>query len=246
MDINGIESSLTPAARQVLDEILNDYRREVLLHSRESAARLTGDVREIAVHDVVNALDQMRRRGLRNRSISCERVLIRSLIVGCAMAISLVLFIRVFGITDSTAVLDFILGLTLGVSSGCLAALIAVRRRRLPVLMRSENECVESDDSARLLLVWAEIEQRLRALAASQFGESAASRPLSTIIQELVDKSLVDESESRDITTVLRARNAVAHGQLNLRTSAIRHLLNVSARLATRLDERNSSIRLKL
>src|SRR2546426_664392 len=51
-----LRDKLTPAAQEALNELVEDYRNQVVLSAAENASRLTGEVREISVSDLLGAM----------------------------------------------------------------------------------------------------------------------------------------------------------------------------------------------
>ncbi len=75
-----LDSKLTPAAKQALDELVADYRDQLLLGAADSASRL-GELHEISVHDIMAGLNRQQDRLFGRTASNVERIL-RLYVVG--------------------------------------------------------------------------------------------------------------------------------------------------------------------
>ena len=76
MENNPLESKLTPAAKEVLIEMVEDYRLQLLKEANKSASDITGEVREISVRDLLETLQKLESPKTNKRASLFERVLI--------------------------------------------------------------------------------------------------------------------------------------------------------------------------
>jgi hypothetical protein len=238
-----LKSKMTPAAKQVLQEVLDDYQREILMLASKSASRITGEVSEIAVHDVVQGLKEARGQLLRTRPSMVERLLLIYAFVGVIAAVSGFMYFALLNVRQR---IDYEYFLPLAVSMAgvlfsVLSIVVLIMRRRLRgfgavYLTRQPSE---SEEGARIIILWGEIERRLRALAASRLGESIAERPLSALIKQLVEKSILDPRMANEIQLLLNMRNRVAHGGRPLETAELSSSLRSFEKLTEKLDGLN-------
>lgn len=214
------ESSLTPAARKVLEELVDGYRSEILLQAQRSASRWGGDYHEVSVHDVITALDSVRADRLGVRPSSQDRTLMLLAGGGAAagiLALVYYAFTRLIK-TSSSLLSPENLALYTGIV-GLYTALVAafVQRLRRRRLLRGTtiSSDAESDDFQALELAvvqrWRDIELRLRDMAAAKHGESASAVPLSRLIETLFRDGALSPSDNDVIRRLLELRNSVLH-----------------------------------
>jgi hypothetical protein len=208
-----IESRLTPAAKLALEELVDDYRGQLLLGAADSASRL-GDLREVAVQDIMAGLNRQQSHLFGPIRSFKESILRAYFIIGIFLAVGGLLAYAGRAILSGRKLdeqLPLIMALV-GVSLSALSyALLAARKiRRVALLRRSTGESAPADPGA-LLLLWRDIELALRAAAAVRFGESAAAEPIFRLLEHV--GTLLSDEERQRLRRVLSLRNSIAHGR---------------------------------
>lgn len=209
------EDKLTPAARQALDELVSDYRAQLLLRAGDSASRL-GELREISVHDIVAAVGRQQRQLFGMPRSPMERLLtmyavVFALIGGGAFIWFLaqqILTLREFG--SQVSLMVAAMGFSVAVGSYLL---LRARQRRFYLDLRGSDEERLRDYHGMYLAQWSEIEVALRKVAAVQLGESAAGVPISRLIEHLAKEGRLSDGERVQLLQFLELRNALAHGR---------------------------------
>src|SRR5438270_6049368 len=122
---------LTEAARDVLEEVVAGLRDEILASAWRSAAEPYGEAREIAVNDILRAVDEMRRPPSRLRS-PVERLLLFYALTGILTAIAgLVYLVAVRFLPNlSGGQLVAALATLAGTAIGAVSSLLAATRTR--------------------------------------------------------------------------------------------------------------------
>lgn len=220
MEEADLEKKLTPAARDALQELVEDYRRELLFAAADSAVEATGELREIAVSDVLrahglvrNLPDESRRRD------RVEKLLSAYVYVGMLAAMagtSVFMFQQITATVDPARQIPFLLSISGVFLAGMAYLLLRLRQNRLLVTPRGlAMQPVSSSPGAPrpILLLWQELELALRNRVARSLGESVARQPISVLIAKLHEEHLLTEDDEKRLRQLLEARNAVVHGR---------------------------------
>ena len=245
MNHRDIENRLTPAARQALAELVDNYRTQVLFGALRSAGSYAREVEEISVRDVLASLERVEavQRG--------ERRPITDQLYGAAMFGGLLYAVLGFGyfLAQRTQVpLDpaQTIGLVTGIA-GTLVALTIYYYRRQRAQERALRQHVirrepfgarsvqESDGSILLVPAWREIELAIRAFVASKYGESTARRPISMLIAQVEDSQVLSSEDRGRLMRLLSLRNEVLHEGTVLDARQLRDALQDAERILTKL-----------
>lgn len=210
-----LEDKLTPAAKHALDELVEDYRAELLLRAGDSASRL-GELREISVHDIVSAVGSRQRQLFGIVRSPLERILrIYTLIGALVGAVAFLWFL-----IEEVAVLSQV-GSRLSLMAAAMGFIMAVvsyvllRVRRQPFYMarREMDEERPREYHGLFLAQWSEVEMALRRMAAVRLGESASGGPILRLIERLGNEGVLSPDDHRQLQRILQLRNALAHGR---------------------------------
>lgn len=210
-----LHEKLTPAARQALDELVEDYKSEILRRAGESAAGLTGEVREVSVHDIFRGVAEFQRRGVARPRTLVERVLTMYTITGLVLgAVGLLYYVSqglLVGPPRTQLPLLFAFaGFTIAAMSFAVVWLRQTRERR-EFTRRLLGPTYHSDAGSEFISRWRELELSLRNVVATDLGESVASGPLSVLIGSLVERGRISKEDSVRITELLEIRNRLVH-----------------------------------
>jgi hypothetical protein len=211
-----IEGKLTPAARQALEELVDDYKSQLLIGAADSASRL-GDLREVAVHDIMAALNRQRTRLFGVFGSMLERALRTYAVLGLLTGIvglgifagKEILSGRRF--EEQVPLLVALIGFMVSVASYFL--LSTGKNRSMALLLRSPIGEFDPIDHGSFLLLWRDIELALRAAASVRLGESVANAPISRLVDQLSAERLLSTDDQILLRRVLVLRNSIAHGQ---------------------------------
>lgn len=214
MNRSNLEEKLTRAARQVLDELVEEYRNQILVRANEAASTLTGDVREISVHDVVTSVKEIEERGGAPPASPFDRVLKMYQVLGVALGGFGFLFYffreiqAALGLEKRLPLLIAIAGLTLATFS-FFASRLREARRHLPARRMPAPKL--PDFPFLFITRWRDIELALRNAAAAEFGETVAEEPISVLVEHLVRKGTLNEQDSVRLRRLLKIRNTLIH-----------------------------------
>jgi len=218
MATNDLRSLLTPAAREMMGELVRDFGDRLLLGAADAATRAGTGLREISVADLAQAFSRLQPDSGRLRRSLVDRVLemytALGIIVGlvgfAAMIVGRYLGRQIFE-SESIALAVAATGFLLVVFS------FLVRRSRVAGRVFASAGTVGFEprllDTASFIRSWSEIELALRELASIKVGESTAQRPISEIIDLLYHSGAVAAEDLDTIRRLLRVRNSVVHGQ---------------------------------
>jgi hypothetical protein len=234
-----LETKLTPAAKQTLDEVVSEYRTRLLLDAGESASRL-GELREISVHDIVTALPKQQKWLLSDGRQNVRDWLLAGVtasLIGAVTIADLAGNVGTLGSSVRMLSSPWLLAVVAGIAA---AVLLIVAFSRARVVRLREIHQVEAIDNniGAYISRWGGFEVALRRKAAIAFGESVASAPLSRLLDRFRMLGLFSEADFARIQDLLALRNSLAHGA-GLKTADPRKLESASsdlARLTARLD----------
>lgn len=211
-----LDTKLTPAAKQALDELVADYRDQLLLGAADSASRL-GELREISVHDIMAGLNRQQDRVFGRTGTRIERIL-RLYVVGGFLlgVIGLVAFtareiLIGRGFQEQLFLVAALGGLLLSAMSYFL--LWSRKSRGTASLLRSKLSEFGPGDYGSYLVLWRDIELALRRAAAVRLGESAANAPLSGLLDILGREQVLSSDDQLRLRRLLNLRNSIAHGR---------------------------------
>lgn len=222
-----VERLLTPAAREVLSELMRDLREQLLRGAAEEAVRETGAMREVTVGDLARAfaaLQPSRQLGPRDFKERLVRQLLRVYAAGGL----LLAFGGVVGLfyaaspdlqrlvgwgpmrpLEAASLVAF--GIALYAVLGYAKRNAVQQLARLLPFPRYMRASRVEGPIARFLMAWASLEVMLRSLASTTFGESAPTAPLSELLRSLRDTGALLDTEMRELSELLQLRNRVAH-----------------------------------
>lgn len=243
MNNSNFEQKLTNAAREALKELIEDYRNQVLLSAAENASRLTGEVREISVHDLLRGVRSTGGEpGLRGPRV-LDRLLNLYALFGLVIGLA---GLGWFAVQDLFVALDpqRQIPLLIGFAGLGLAAIafvgLRLRQVRGPVSLFGAHEVSLSAASSPALTGlfiarWQEIELALRSIVGSRLGESVANEPLSALVSRLRDERTLDEDDVIRLRRLLETRNEVVHKGLAATEPNLQASLREAERLLAKL-----------
>lgn len=212
-----LEEKLTPAAKQALYELIEDYKNRILIAARDSASRLTGEMQEISVHDILAGVDcldhdQVRRRPQLPRTI--ELFLRVYAGVGLVMAAVGIIFLLYGNISVVNSEQRTALLLSLGGSVIFALSYAFLRLRRLRTLREGDIQDVSAlpdTFSTRFVKQWQAIELAVRSVASSRLGESSAKEPISVLFHRLGQNGVLEPEDESILKQLMGLRNVILH-----------------------------------
>lgn len=216
MEQDRISQMLTPAAREALDEMVTDYRTRVLLRAHAHAARLTGEVREVAVRDLMAAGSEINlgaaARTTRIGQLSRFYTYAGLFAAILGLGIYAVGFVAGhFEITSQILGMTFFVGgMVMAATGGLVARQIVVRRVRHEMAI-AQGLPDQFEALGRFLSRWQEVEVVLRSIVAERLGESAAGEPLSALLRTLRHHEWIDAAMADELRGLLHLRNGLLH-----------------------------------
>lgn len=240
-----VEGKLTNAARQALDEIVHEYREQVLLGAKESAASL-GELREISVHDVVAGLSRQQSRLSGPFPTSMERVMSlyvwSGLVIGIA-GLAFLLFREVMRGASPDQQLPLLIALSGFVMAGLGYFTLRARKSRALrlALRRPVLDPPTPDYVASLAFQWRDLELTIRNITAQRLGESAASAPLSRLIDMATVDQILTLEDGRRLREILDLRNRVLHGGIEPSQEQVQAASRDGQRLIRKLEGASSA-----
>ncbi len=217
MQTNDLRALLTPAAREMMGELVRDFGERLLLSAADAATRAGTDLREISVSDLAQAFSRLQPESVRSRRTLVERVLemymalgVVTGFVGIAGLVAAHYFGRAFLGSDSVAV---------AVSAGGYFLVFfsfLMQRTRVYNRVMSTRGSIGLDvalhDTAVFIRNWSELELALRERASMLVGETAAHKPISEIAELLRNAGALNAGDLETVQRLLRVRNNVVHG----------------------------------
>jgi uncharacterized protein YutE (UPF0331/DUF86 family) len=232
-----LDRQLTPAARQVLDELVSEYRNQILLGARESASELTGEVQEISVHDIIEGVNRRRTDYPGGVSGELDEWLYKliGIVVGLVgLSVSLYLGLA-RSLEPELRIALFTSFLGFG-TAGLVYFYSKVKKsRQLRSELKSSLEQIASGYSLSFIKKWQLIEMTIRDLVASRFGESSADEPISVLIVMLHQDGVLDQKDGIILKDLLSARNKVLHEGLEIERDEFEMLSRYADRILSKL-----------
>ena len=240
MDTGQLDGKLTPAALQVLTEVGEDYRKQILLAAAQSASQTTGELREISVHDVLWALGKVSAPPERQIRNPVDRALYLYAAIGLLLGIlgSGFYYLRPYSIEAALRSPQLLLSAA-GFMMAALSYLL-LRARDLGFLRSMAGVGRATPANPELVGIyisrWQQIELSIRSIASSRLGESLANEPLSALIARLRADQLLTADDGMRLRRLLDTRNKLVHGRTGDRTAEIRASLREAERILEKLS----------
>ena len=253
MKYEASEERLTPAARQVLDTLAEEYRNEVLLNAEQLAAGYTGEFQEISVHDIVEGASRVKSRVNRlDKSDAASP--------GSKVERRIQLILRAYRLIGAAIILVasvYIVYLNTGFFFGerqrpvtyllvagiFLVILPYFAQQWLSFIRTSRSESSGAVDLTRAYVTrWQEIELASRELVATALGESAAAEhSIADLISLLQKAGIISSADQVRLRELLSLRNEILHKGSAPRESelvaAIRDATKILAKLRSHTGE---------
>jgi hypothetical protein len=212
------EAGLTPAAREVLNEILVEFRGELVARAFRHASERFGEPREIGVNDLLAALGEVRGAGqTTRRQTRLERLLLVYAVAGTVVAMFGVLFAvydQVFTSLSAPASVS-LLAATVAAVLAAVSFLLLTRLRLRAYSIEAEGREFDARDPGAVgtfLAAWIELERVIDLLAEQWFGESATREPFVRIVELLAKAVYLSPEDHQRLRELARVRNNVVHG----------------------------------
>jgi hypothetical protein len=222
MDIPNGQTKLTPAARQALDDAVEDFRNQILVGAEEAASQLSGVVREVSVYDVLRGL---RAAALRPPAppaswtqVALQFYLFAGIVLGLSGLVLLLVLSHYASLEWGPAGVGVAL-LAVGLAFQVITGLMFLFRGSVAtyIIERSLDSRAVVAPLADYTQKWVELEIGLRTVATSRFGESAAHLPLSELLRNMVSAGDLSPAQHEQILHLLRLRNAIVHRRVPAR-----------------------------
>jgi len=243
MSMSNYDSLLTPAARQMLSELLRDLHEQILRDAAVEAMRATGDLREITVSDIARSYARLQGGRAGRRNTFADRVLRAYESIAFLMGVAglgAYLVARYFGIEALQGREDLLIGVGASGIALFLASGLMRRFRSLNGALRilqspGVERLPESDPIANFVARWVELEIELRSVAAQTLGESASGMPVSRLLMVLTEVGVLSSSDTSALKNLLSMRNSVVHGRVEIPPEEIRNAMREMREVLDRL-----------
>jgi len=217
MSTDDLETKLTPAGRRTLDEIVDDYKNEILQAAGTSASRPTGEVREISVHDILQGSRRIRSPLSMIRNSLIDRLAIIYAFLGLGgLVVGWILYFAETHEVNFLTKQQLPILISIGSSALAAASVVLAYLARTSLFKAEGENIADRDDRDELLSaymgLWREVELSIRNLASARLGETVAQEPISYLIEKLGDTDMLSKDDAKILQSLLRLRNQLAHG----------------------------------
>ena len=233
-----LNAKLTPAARDALDELVQDFRTQTLVNAAESAARETGEVREISVRDILTGVNASRiRRPQRNLWRQALKIYV---VLGVLMVIGGLgyLVYRNLNIrSDEPSQVAFITALAGVIASAVASLMLRVIPSRFGLISEDSgrDEPRRTELLSEYLSIWPKIELTARDIVASKLGESQAKKPLSSLFRELQELGVLAPDDQNKLKDLLNKRNKIVHSGEPLGEIELKRAVDEAGKLLSKM-----------
>ncbi len=233
-----LENKLTSAARRALDELVEDYRNQVLLGAIQAASSVTGEVQEISIRDILSGMTRSRIKTniYLNREERLAQIGLFAGIVYAILGFGFVIFQGNLLVSPSQLI---------GYSVGFAGIILSMFSYFYPKLRRPRysTQAEESQyglpvTNLSLLFIqqWQRIELTARNIIALRSGESSANKPISLLVEELRQNGDLNSDEEKTLRELLDFRNRIIHGGFNPRLDTITSITRRAEKLLAKLE----------
>lgn len=202
-----LETKLTSAAKEALDEVIESYKQEVLIEASRHAQSVTGEIREISVTDLVESLKRKTKHSANQRYIASHVAAQIYIALGASLGV-IAGFIEINRLQFSNP-LD-VLSL-LFIATGVIFPFFY--ERFLPnFFLERKSDKKSMEGQAILVSIWRDLELATRLTLASKVGESQ-TKNLSTLemLSSLIKLGIISTRDRQAYRNMLALRNKIVH-----------------------------------
>ena len=218
---------LTSAAKEVLEDILVEYKSRILDEAFLRAIISPKGEKEISVRDIIDSVENLNQKERQTKKRKIELVMQIYSILGIIFVLAS-LTILLEGSFDpfNTRQLVMITGFVTGITF-IFMPLIYQRLRGLIAIVEPTTASKQTaiDASYAFIQRWKLIEETLRKLS-GESGLGSSRRPFSSIIQELQFRGQLSKSDGNRLRELLSMRNAIVHEEYRVGRDEIRFAIN--------------------
>lgn len=245
MSTTDLRELLTPAAREMLDELTRDFQSQVLLGAAATASQYGPELREISVADIARSYGRLQPELTRSRRSLFARVTQAYIVLGIVVTVIGWAGLGASQVLKRTVISTDVGLVLIGAGLWLVLGSIAIGRsrgaQRYFARLEPKDLQKDRDSDAQLYLlgafmkIWSDIEVLLREKASEIFGESEAQRPLRDLVQSLERSRSISAKDVETTMRLLTIRNAVVHGRGAMPDGVMRAALDEARHLAQRL-----------
>lgn len=205
------QNSLTPAAQESLDMVVEEYRKRILEEAELRAVPAPGGGKEISVRDILESVDRIRENKRLFRNRRWEAILWIYSIVGMMM-LMIGLAIFAYGKTGFSLSINQQIALIITVV-GLMVFSLPVFLRKWRSIVKESSEFSDGraiDASFVFIRKWDDIERVLRSHV-EKSGESDYRHPFSFIVRVLQSDGTLSDSDTERLRFLLNLRNEIVH-----------------------------------
>lgn len=232
--LDSIQSKLTPAAQDALDELIIDIREQLLLNSEKIAYNASGEVREITVRDIVRSFELLRMKSEEKNTEQYYYYIFAGM---------LALFIFSFLLFADSLYEFWIFPYMLAVVSFSISFMLYSKSKQKIRKARRDWELRDvtnhPDYSMVLVKEWQEFELELRLFIATNFGESQANIPISKSIGLLSERKIISLSDEADLLNALKSRNLVLHEGISISSEKVSQTVEILENITKKIKIRS-------
>lgn len=235
--MNQIENKLTPAANNALEEILKDYKEQILISAEKSASEVTNEIREISIRDILNGVESLDISLKDKKKKAYERRILLIGVIGVTYAFTGQIFNFIYNKESINNTFN-IVGLV-GIIIALFALFYFLYRSNRQSSRRSFSKFNTNSNQDDLSLIfikkWTQIELLAKDIMASTFGESKANMPISFLFEFLIDRKLLDEKDFYALKILLQKRNEILHSEKEFNESELKENIIIADQIFEKL-----------
>lgn len=234
-----LEARLTQRARELLANLLEDLREEIL-----TSASRRGVSAEIGARDIIEAFEEHTGRSrVVGYDSARRRQRLQFLLASYAVTAAVLALLAVtLSLTDlqSSNVLTLVASISVALVGASLGLLLAARTRAAAAAQREIEEMRRQDRFADFLERWLRVESLLRLLVARDLGASSAELPLGALLDAGSRAGRISASEYEELRNLLSVRNSGVHEGALDRESLV-NASQIADRLILRFEDELAS-----
>lgn len=243
MDKKNIEEKLTPAARDALDELITNYRDQILFNAMDSATELPGELEEISVRDIISGIEKTKSKVIDRKWDLRTRMLRTLMLVGIIYAfigIGYYIYTNLeVNFAQQVGLIAAFAGLSISLVSYFLLNIYKEKYRfSVSASEYSKIEPFKANLEQELVRKWGDIELSSRDLIASIFGESKANLSLTSILEFLLKKEILNENDYIISKRLLEMRNKILHEGKEFNKVEIENSIKMASKILDKIRAR--------
>lgn len=222
MDLYEIEKKLTPEAKRILEDLVEEYKRKLLWETYSRAfKKIDNQYEKILPEDIFYGLQREANNEEHRKKRKVELLMETYKVVGIILSLTAIIYFIYstfeFKLNEGqflSIVFAFV---------GVIITLLSFSITKLYKMRQSKSPERTANDDLRMLFIskWIELESISRRHLSPKYSSESEKIPITIILRDLKERQLLDDIDFSKFNYLLKMRNVIVHGNKEIRTHQI-------------------------